>query len=345
MKAIVPPPRREHPAFDKRRLIYCQQSVNTADCRLEHHNFGNHSPYRISHDNYGDKMPKIDSTGPIEPNQQAPEYTANGIQVVEALFKEVVQELDAQKAANKPYDPHLHALMKSLYTTSITMYSDLFRHDMDWQKHEIVDKLWQNLPQDEIKKGQLGEDPFFQDAERLMNDFDYYKAPDPETAAEDFAREWMETYHTNKDINANANAGAQQSIDETAKLKKLLGDHDQGMDAHPERMTQQEYSKYQSEKLDRERRQAIWDGRTERPKWMALYSKAEIENIEKMRRQEESKRKRIEQKQRQIFLEKGGKDIDFKEKVKKDYEVRRYERESNLKKDKRRPRNPFLRPL
>ena len=288
--------------------------------------------------------PKPDSSKPGNKGHQEAEYTANGAQILDALVKEVIRELDVQKAANKPYDPHLHALMMSLYDTRNAMLSDWANHDMEWQKHEIVDKLWSNLSDKEIHKGEIDKDPFFQDAERFMNDVEYYEAPDPETAAEDFAKEWMESYRTNKEISA-LNAGVQPPVDEAGKLNKLIGDHDHGLGQHPEQMTPEEYQKYQSNKRDIERRQAIADGRTELPKWMADFSADEIKNIVKIQREQEQSQKARELKQRKEFIENGGKNTDFSEDLKEKEVSRKVTRDTKLEKDKNRPKKFWLHQL
>lgn len=259
---------------------------------------------------------------PVDPGSE--EHTASGQDVLRALFDEVVAELDAQKRDNKPYDPHLQALLESLYTTTSNLKGDL-------STHEAIQKMWQNMPSTEIAKGEPTADYFFREAETFESMVDYYKAADSTQAASDLAQDWIETYRVNKELAGQEHH--QQQPGEPGELrgaseplKKLLGDHDLDMDPHQGEMTDVEYYEYKKKKQDAARRQAIWEGRTEHPKWYAELTPEQIVRVEKMRKMEEKKRTDREAKERKRLeedLAREGTEIDKKDPKEVEAELRK----------------------
>ncbi|KAF4416075.1 hypothetical protein FACUT_12885 [Fusarium acutatum] len=290
---------------------------------------------------------------PVAHDPKEEDVTASPSDIVQALFQQTIKRLDAQKAGNKPYDPHLQALLESFYKTS----NDLNAGNENKSVQEIISEMWKNLPRQEIGNGSPLEDPFFQSAARFAVEAEYYMASSSGQAAEDFAKEWMETYDGNKEI-----AALEQPLEPaptelkaaSEKLQKLLGDHDLDVDSHPDTLTEKEYAEFMRKKNDRERRQAIWEGRTEHPKWMAEFTATEIANILKINKIEEKKQRDREATERKKYDE----DIKREEKEKQDKidretfeerrsrleDVRKAKREAKIKKEKPNTKY-FLHPL
>ncbi|KAF4970426.1 hypothetical protein FSARC_2546 [Fusarium sarcochroum] len=290
---------------------------------------------------------------PVVHNPIEDGITASPSDIVQALFQQTVKRLDAQKAENKPYDPHLQALLESFYKTS----NEINAGNENKSVQEIISEMWKNVPRQEIGNGSPLKDPFFQSAERFAVEAEYYMASSSGQAAEDFAKEWMETYDGYKEIAALEQPPEPAPAElkgASEKLQKLLGDHDLDVDSRPDTLTEKEYAEFMRKKKDRERRQAIWEGRTEHPKWMAEFTATEIANILKINKIEEKKRRDREATERKKYDE----DIKREEKEKQDKkdretfeerrrrleDVRKTKRETKIKKEKPKTKY-FLHPL
>ncbi|RKL26218.1 hypothetical protein BFJ72_g13791 [Fusarium proliferatum] len=291
---------------------------------------------------------RLDMHIPIEEDA-----VASPSDIVQALFDQARQRLDAQRAENKPYDPHLRALFESFYKT----LNEVNAGNENKSVQEIISEMWKNLPTHEIGNGNPLEDPFFQSADRFAAEAKYYIASSPGQAAEDFANEWMATYDGNKEIAALEQPPEPAPAElkgASGKLQKLLGDHDLDVDSRPDTLTEKEYAEFMRKKIDRERSQAIWEGRTKLPKWMAEFTPTEIANILKLKKIEEKKRRDREAIERKKYAE----DVKREEKEKQDKkdretfeerrkrleDVRKKNREAKIKKEKPKTKY-FLHPL